>query len=112
MTAEPASPVCWAGEADDAYLGYAPPAEVAAFLGEMLALERAIGRAGGGRLARRQALARLIRGLGQRPRGLAAVHGEALNQADRQMTERLRAMLPHIRDDRLHQALTALLTSG
>ncbi|MBS0546289.1 MAG: hypothetical protein JSR24_00990 [Proteobacteria bacterium] len=38
---EPSSPACLAHEADDAYMGYAPRAEIAAFLNELLEAERA-----------------------------------------------------------------------
>lgn len=38
---EPASPACSAHEADDAYMGFASRAEVAAFLKELEAAERA-----------------------------------------------------------------------
>jgi len=43
MTAErpPSSPACLAHEADDAYMGYATRAELAAFLNELLEAERA-----------------------------------------------------------------------
>ena len=39
--AEPASPVCYAGEADDAYMGYADREELLAVLNELLEAERA-----------------------------------------------------------------------
>lgn len=38
---EPSSPACLAHEADDAYMGFAPRAEIAAFLNELLEAERA-----------------------------------------------------------------------
>jgi hypothetical protein len=38
---EPSSPACLAHEADDAYMGYAPKGELAAFLNELLEAERA-----------------------------------------------------------------------
>ena len=38
---EPSSPACLAHEADDAYMGYATKAELAAFLNELLEAERA-----------------------------------------------------------------------
>jgi hypothetical protein len=38
---EPASPACSAHEADDAYMGFASRAEIAAFLKELEAAERA-----------------------------------------------------------------------
>lgn len=41
MTDEPASPVCYASEADDAYMGFAPLAEILAILNELLEAERA-----------------------------------------------------------------------
>lgn len=41
MSGEPASPVCYAAEADDAYMGYAPRDEVLAALNELLEAERA-----------------------------------------------------------------------
>lgn len=37
---EPASPACSAHEADDAYMGFASRAEIAAFLKELAAAER------------------------------------------------------------------------
>ena len=37
----PASPACSAHEADDSYMGFASPAEIAAFLKEIEAAERA-----------------------------------------------------------------------
>lgn len=37
---EPASPACSAHEADDAYMGFASRAEIAAFLKELEAVER------------------------------------------------------------------------
>ncbi len=40
-TNEPSSPACLAHEADDAYMGFAPRAEIAAFLNELLEAERA-----------------------------------------------------------------------
>jgi hypothetical protein len=39
--AEPSSPVCYLDEADDVYSGYAPRAEIVAFLNELLEAERA-----------------------------------------------------------------------
>ena len=39
--AEPSSPVCYAGEAPDRYMGYADPGELAAELNELLEAERA-----------------------------------------------------------------------
>ena len=44
MTDEPkqsASPACFAHEADDAYMGFASPAEMTAFLAALAAAERA-----------------------------------------------------------------------
>lgn len=41
MTDEPASPVCYASEANDAYMGYADAAEVVAALNSLLGAERA-----------------------------------------------------------------------
>jgi hypothetical protein len=38
---EPRSPVCYLDEADDVYAGYAPRAEIVAFLNELLEAERA-----------------------------------------------------------------------
>jgi hypothetical protein len=38
---EPTSPACYANEADDAYMGFATKAEIAAFLNELLEAERA-----------------------------------------------------------------------
>ena len=38
---DPSSPACLAHEADDAYMGFAPRAEIAAFLNELLEAERA-----------------------------------------------------------------------
>ena len=38
---EPASPACSAHEADDAYMGFASRAEIAAFLKELAAAEQA-----------------------------------------------------------------------
>lgn len=37
----PASPVCYASEADDAYMGFAPIAEILSILNELLEAERA-----------------------------------------------------------------------
>ncbi len=42
MSDEPASPVCYAGEADASYMGYAGPEEIATFLKEQLAAEQAL----------------------------------------------------------------------
>lgn len=64
-----ASPACSASEANDVYMGFAGPDEIAAFLAELDAAER----------------------------------------AGRPVDERLRAMLPRIRDDALHAALAARL---
>jgi hypothetical protein len=47
MNDKPASPVCYASEADDAYMGYAPRAELIAELNVLLEAERA-----GARVAR------------------------------------------------------------
>ncbi len=66
---EPSSPACLAHEADDAYMGFAAKAEVAAFL---MALAEA-------------------------------------EQAGRPHAEMLRRMLPKVRDDALHRALSAKL---
>lgn len=41
MTDEPASPVCYAAQADDAYMGYASRDEIVALLNELLEAERA-----------------------------------------------------------------------
>ncbi len=41
MSDEPASPVCYAATADDAYMGFAPCEEVLAALNELLEAERA-----------------------------------------------------------------------
>jgi len=41
MSAEPASPVCYAADADDAYMGYAGHDEILAALNELLEAERA-----------------------------------------------------------------------
>jgi hypothetical protein len=41
QAAEPASPVCYAGEADDRYAGYATRDELLSFLNELLEAERA-----------------------------------------------------------------------
>ncbi|HEX7853284.1 MAG TPA: DUF6306 domain-containing protein [Sphingobium sp.] len=41
MTNEPSSPVCYASEADDTYMGYAARDEILAALGELLEAERA-----------------------------------------------------------------------
>ena len=38
---EPSSPACYANQADDAYMGFATKAEIAAFLNELLEAERA-----------------------------------------------------------------------
>ena len=38
---EPTSPACLAHEGDDAYMGFASRAEIAAFLNELLEAERA-----------------------------------------------------------------------
>ncbi len=38
---QPSSPACWAHEADDAYMGFAPRDELLAFLNELLEAERA-----------------------------------------------------------------------
>ena len=38
---ETSSPVCYANEADDSYMGFAPKAELGAFLNELLEAERA-----------------------------------------------------------------------
>lgn len=41
MTDEPSSPACYASEADDAYMGFAPPGELVEKLNELLEAERA-----------------------------------------------------------------------
>ncbi|MBV1692019.1 hypothetical protein KRR38_31220 [Novosphingobium sp. G106] len=41
MTNDPSSPVCYAAQADDAYMGYAPRDELLAALNELLEAERA-----------------------------------------------------------------------
>ena len=41
MTKEPSSPVCYAGDADDVYMGYAGRDEILAGLNELLEAERA-----------------------------------------------------------------------
>jgi hypothetical protein len=41
MTNEPSSPVCYAAQADDAYMGYAARDEILAVLNELLEAERA-----------------------------------------------------------------------
>ena len=64
-----ASPACSASEASDVYMGFAGPAEIAAFLAELAAAEAA---------------------------------GQPVG-------DRLRAMLPRVRDDRLHALLVARL---
>lgn len=51
MTNEPASPVCYAATADDAYMGYASRDEVIALLNELLEAERAGARAAVGSMA-------------------------------------------------------------
>jgi hypothetical protein len=66
---EPSSPVCLAREADDAYMGFATDAEIAAFLKALAEAE----------------------------------------QAGRPHAELLRKMLPKVRDDDLHCALSARL---
>jgi len=63
---EPSSPVCHAGDADAAYMGFADRAELAAFLGE-------------------------------------------LRDAERSIVDRLRAILPRIRDDALHADVAEML---
>lgn len=50
MTAEPASPPCYAASADDAYMGYASRDEVLALLNELLEAERAGAKAAVGSL--------------------------------------------------------------
>lgn len=45
MTDEPASPVCYAAEGNDVYMGYAAPTEIVAALNELLEAERAGARA-------------------------------------------------------------------
>lgn len=65
---EPASKVCYAEEAEAAYMGFASREEIAAFLA-------------------------------------------ALCDSGRENVERLRAMLPKIRDDSLHSKLKALLAA-
>jgi hypothetical protein len=66
---EPNSPACLAHEADDAYMGFATDAEIAAFLKALAEAE----------------------------------------QAGRPHAELLRKMLPKIRDDGLHRALSTKL---
>lgn len=66
---EPSYPACLAHEADDAYMGFASKAEIAAFLRELAEAER----------------------------------------TGRPHAERLRQMLPRLRDDVLHRELSAKL---
>ena len=65
---EPASKVCYAEEAEAAYMGFASREEIAAFLGALL-------------------------------------------EGGRDKAEKLRAMLPKIRDESLHAELKALLAA-
>jgi len=103
MSREPSSPVCYAADADDAYMGYAPRDEVLAALNELLEAERAGARvalasakaaAGPDHAALMQAvradeahwcamLSHQIRRLGGTPsRRTGAFHGKAMAIAD------------------------------
>lgn len=67
---EPSSPACLAHEANDSYMGFADPAEIATLLDEL---------------------------------------GKTEPGRDAALADRLRNMLPRIRDDALYRRLSALL---
>lgn len=97
---ELASPPCTAEEADDAYMGFAPRAEL---LGFCLALRQAlpgIAAAGevGDLLDRAIAILRACGPVEPPPREPLPFGAEAARQA-------LRTILPRVRDDRLHALL-------
>ncbi len=129
----PSSPVCWAGEADDAYMGFAPRAELIAALNQVLEAERAIARGlrsvpadlRAGRSARAVAamrhLAALVRGLGGTPsRCTGPALADAMAVAEptartafldgeaRRLAILLDALRPRIRDDGLHATVAKL----
>jgi nitronate monooxygenase len=142
--AEPASPVCYLNEADDAYAGFASRDELAATLNELLEAERA-----GARICARtaletgdediRALMRLvhadevrwcrmllaaIEGIGAEPSSKVGAFYEKclaiadlkariafINRGQGWVSQKLREILPKVRDDALHAALKTMLES-
>ena len=99
--AEFSSPACAMHEADDAYMGYASRPELIAFLRTLLAAERARATAPGQHWCAM---------LGRYLAALGASDAEAAPSRDPGGTfATLRAMLPRVRDDRLHADLRAML---
>jgi nitronate monooxygenase len=138
---EPASPVCYASEAPDAYMGYADADELAAELNVLLEAERAGARVGAALEAQAagspfEAVARAVHGdeirwcraLMDALRGLGATPSDAVgdffgkamaieglearlafvNRGQSWVVRRLDALLPRIRDDRLHGVLAEM----
>jgi len=144
MTQEPASPPCYAAEADDAYMGYAGREEIVAALNILLEAERAGARvalaaAKHGPEPDYAALMRDVRGdearwcamLSRHLKRLDAVpsrrtgdfYGKAmaiaepwerlafLNRGQSWVVRKLEALMPRVRDERLHADLRAMLES-
>ena len=93
-----ASSPCFAEEMDDAYAGYLPPDELAAAFAQLIRLAESLSPETGAKW--RHALEDAARDT-----AIAA----APPAASGSLAEVARALLPQIRDDRLHAALTGLL---
>ncbi|MEQ8349581.1 MAG: hypothetical protein RIB84_26610 [Sneathiellaceae bacterium] len=119
----PASPPCEAAFADDLYMGFAPREELRTACAALLQAERALGRAAAG-IPARQAEARACERLAAA--ALAALGGDAdavtadcepradapgpetWQAGQAALAARLSALLPRVRDDRLHALLSDL----
>ncbi|MEN2980920.1 hypothetical protein P7L78_09715 [Tistrella bauzanensis] len=100
--ADLSSAPCQMREADDVYMGYAPRDEIVAALNDLLsAVGPDIGRDDDAWAAR--TLRRHIVALGGAPSAAATGAGRHM------LHRRLTALLPRIRDDRLHADLTLIL---
>ena len=98
---EPASPVCYARDADDVYAGYATRDELLAFLNGVLEAERARKNA--------QPYSAMLTGWIEHLGGeVPADTGAAATRSPEETARLLDAMLPRIRDDALHADLSAM----
>lgn len=100
----PSSPVCYAAEADDVYMGYAGRDEILVLLTDLLRREDVVGRDE----AVRAVLTREIRRLGGTPPEPGDLQATgAVPAAD--ILRRLADLLPRLRDDGLHAVLRRLV---
>jgi hypothetical protein len=100
----PSSPVCYAAEADDVYMGYAVRDEILVLLTDLLRREDMVGRDE----AVRAVLTAEIRRLGGTPPEPGDLRAaRAVPAAD--VLRRLADLLPRLRDDGLHAVLRRLV---